>query len=545
MGLRRSFPVKFSPVGVCDTLDSTDTRAGAMAQLANLIPDPTSPNLFQCRPAAIQETDFTGFTTPGFVSCLLIVGDIAYGMVASGRNVGRDEPFSYNLLTGAFVTVGGTINATTTPTSPSSSGAWTPPTMALVGVEILVTHPGYNGGGGVFFGYFNISDPAAPTWNGGNIGAGIVFTTPPTAVANFNGRAYWAVNPPTGQPSLIYSDILTGRVVTNATQVLTFDDNLPLTALGNLGVGAVLTGGITQSLIVFKGTSGMVQVTGDAASSTLAKNNLSVPTGTLAPNSVTPTPKGLAFASPEGMRIIDFQTNVSDPIGLAGSGITVPFTYSSVPSRMVATCGGSVLRVSTTNTHAVGSPNEEYWFDLARNLWTGPHSFAASLIEPYNNSFIMTPLGVNAKLFVSDTVQSSTSTYTENGTPLTFSYKTSMLPDTDQMAENAMLETTLYMALVAGAGAVACSALDENDTVFNSVNVALTGTASIWGAFLWGAPSVWGGVAGALAPRQLQWEIPIVFKRMCILAVGNSVSNFKIGRLHMRYEQLGYLLQVP
>jgi len=544
MGLRHATPLKFAPLGVCDSLDSTDNPPGAMALLTNLIPDPSTRNLFQCRPASILQTSFSSFTTPGFISCMKILGTQVYGLIATSRNAGKDEPFSYNLITGLFTAVGGTINGTTCPTSPSAIGAWTPPTMDLVGVNILVTHPGYNGSGGAYFGYFDITDPAAPTWNAGNLTGAITFTTTaPSSVKNFNGRAYWAVNPPAGQPALIFSDVLVPRNVTAGTQVLTFDDNLPLTALGALGVNTQLTGAVTQSLIVFKGTSGMFQITGDAATSNLAKNALNVPTGTLAPNSVCSTPKGLAFVSPEGVRIIDFSTTVSDPIGIAGSGITVPFTFAVTPSRMVAAAGGNILRVSCQNGNAVGTPNQEYWFDFARGLWTGPHSFPASLIVPYNNSFIMTPLGVTAKLFQSDTVQSGTSTYTENGNQLSFAYQTSMLPDTDQMAEYNMLETTLYMALVAGSGAISCRALDQDGTVLDTVAVSLTGSATVWGTFTWGQ-ALWQGAAGALFPRQLPWTIPIVFRRMALSATGQSVSGFKIGRLHLRYEQLGYLQQV-
>lgn len=544
MGLRHTTPLKFAPLGVCDSLDSTDNPSGAMVALTNLIPDPTTRSLFQCRPASILQTAFGTFTTPGFISCMKIIGTKVYGLIATGRNAGKDEPFSYDLVTGLFTAIGGTINATTCPTSPSAIGAWVPPTMALVGVNILVTHPGYNGTGGAYFGYFDITDPAAPTWNAGNLTGAITFTTTaPSAVANFYGRAYWAVNPIAAQPALIYSDVLVPRNVTAGTQVLTFDDNLPLTVLAPLGVNTQLTGSIAQTLIVFKGTAGIFQVTGDAALNNLAKNALSIPTGTLAPLSVCSTPKGLAFVSPEGVRVIDLTTTVSDPIGFAGGGITVPFTFAVTPSRMVAACGGNILRVSCQNGNVIGTPNEEYWFDFARNIWTGPHSFPASLIAPYNNTFIMTPLGVTTKLFQSNTVQSSTSTYTENGNALSFVWRTSMLPDTDQMCENAMLETTLYMALVAGAGAVSCYASDQDGTVLDTVAITLAGGATIWGVFTWGT-DLWQGAAGALFPRQLPWALPIVFRRMNMSATGVCISGFKIGRLHLRYEQLGYLQQV-
>ena len=545
MGLRHSTPVKFSPVSVCDALDPSDLAPGAMQSLANLIPDPSTRNLFQCRPASILQTSFSGFAAPGFVSCLFIIGTRAYGMIASSRNPGHDEPFCYNLSTSAFETVGGTIDATTTPVSPSSVGAWTPPSMDLIGVKLMVCHPGFNGTGGVYFGYFDITDPPNPVWNAGNLSGLITFSSAPSFVKQFNGRAYYILNPPTGQPGVVYSDILDATVVTNANQVLTFDDNVHLTALGVLGLNTPVTGGILQALMVFKGVQAIYQITGDAASTSqpLTKNALNIPTGTFAPLSVTPTPKGLAFVSPDGLRIIDFNSTISDPVGVAGAGITLPFIYSVVPSRIVASCNGNVLRISSQNGNALGNPQEEYWLDFARSLWTGPHSFPASMIAAYSNSFVMTPIGVTAKLFISDVVQTLTSTFTENGTALSFIWQTSMLPDTDQMCENNLTETTMYMAMLVGGAAVTVSAVDQDGTVLNSVSISVTGTQTLWGQFQWGQ-ALWQGGTSALFPRQIPWTIPVVFRRVSVKAVGSSIAGLKFGRMHLRYEMLGYLQEI-
>ncbi len=262
-----------------------------------------------------------------------------------------------------------------------------------------------------------------------------------------------------------------------------------------------------------------------------------------APLSVTPTPKGLSFVSPDGLRIIDFGSTVSDPIGLAGSGVTLPFIYSVTPSRIVSACNGNVLRITSQNGSALGNPPEEFWFDFARMLWSGPHTCAASLAAPYSNTFVITAIGQLGKLFVSDPVQTLTSTFTEFGAALTFDWQTSMLPDTDQMAENNMIETTLYLALVNGGDAVTCKALDQDSTVFDTVTVTVPGTGTIWGQFQWGH-AVWSGARSALLPRQLAWTIPIVFRRLSIQATGTSAQGIQIGRLHMRYETLGYLQQV-
>src|SRR5262252_2774138 len=170
---RNSQPVVWSPKGLSDVLDSTDAFKGAMASLQNLIPDPSTPELWQCRPASLLTTNFIGggfssgfssgfqvntlFTSPGFISCLLIVGNLAFGMIATSRNAGHDEPFCFNLMTNTFIVVGGTINSTTTPISPNATGDWTPPQIEIVGSKVVVCHAGFSGAGGNFIGWFDVS----------------------------------------------------------------------------------------------------------------------------------------------------------------------------------------------------------------------------------------------------------------------------------------------------------------------------------------------------------------------------------------------------
>lgn len=556
MTLRRSQPFPFSPVGVSDALDSSNVMKGAMTALQNLVPVPGTRNLWECRPASSLLVDFAlsggpfssgfstgfqlGFQNPTFVSCLKVVGNIAYGLIGSDAFPGHDEPWAFNLVTQTLVTVTGATSVNT-PVSPSDSGDWTPPTLDVIGTKLVVTHPGFNGTGGNYFGWFDISNPAAPTWSAGNVSGAITFTTAPTAVKQFGGRAYYIVNPPTGQPGLYASDALDATVITNSGQVLTFGDNQQLTALGGLPLDNQL-GGIIQSLIVFKGAANVYQVTGDfALSGGWVINSLNAATGTLAPWSVCPTPKGLAFISPEGLRIIDLNAHVSDPVGEAGNGITTPFVYSSTPSRIACAANANVIRISVQNDYATGSPQQEYWYHISRQCWSGPHSFPASCIQPYNNTFVMVAQGVDAKLFQSDVAQSSTSTFVENGTQMTLSWQTAMLPDTQQMCESNVLEATINMALAPSVN-IGVSAIDQNGSILDSVTISPTGTATQWGNFQWGQAQ-WLGAANALYPRQLEFTIPIVFRRVAFTATGDCASGIKLGDAFFRYEMLGYLQQ--
>jgi hypothetical protein len=549
---RQSTPLSWYPKGVSDTLDATEVFPGAMAALTNLIPDPSTPNLWQCRPAATVRFNFAtqggafssgfssgfligGIQNAGVISALKVVGQYAFGMVPSSLNPGYDQPFCVNLSNNQQVAVSG-INAGNVPVSTSSSGPWTPPTMDVIGSKVVVTHPGF-GATANFFGWFDISNPIAPVWNAGTLTGLVTLSAIPSYVAQFNNRAYFIVNNP-AQPAVIFTDALNATNCTNANQVLTFGDTIPLTALGQLKFFNQL-GGIVQSLIVFKGVTNMYQITGDAALQTLAINAMNVATGTLSPLGMAPTKSGLSFLSPDGMRIVDFQGNISDPIGVNGEGVSVPFIFSSVPSRAVMAANGSVIRISVQNGNAFGNPNQEWWYDIARKCWHGPHTFPASLIQPYTNTFIMCPIGVPGSLWQSDPVQGPTSLFVENGTQLNWGYSTAFLPNTKQMNGCAMTEALLECALSSSAPAINVSAVDPNAFTFDTVTVSITGAATIWGAFIWGQ-AVWGAPQGALLPRQLQWHLPIVFAKLAIQASGQSNSAVRLGALHLRYQMLRY-----
>jgi hypothetical protein len=540
MSIRNGVPLHFSPHGVCDAVDATNVQDGAMAALTNLIPDPSTANLFQCRPASTLETNFNGFQNPGFISVMEVFGNVAYGLIATARNPGHDEPFAFNLVTKTFSPISG-VTAANTPASPITTGDWTPPSMALVGVNLLFTSQGFNFGGGFAFGVLNISNPSALVWTAQNTTANTLPALPQW-VASFNGRAWFLVTPATGQPGAYFTDILTLNI-TNANQVITFDDNQVLTCAAGLGLFNQ-AGGIVQALMVFKNTANVYQITGDAALSTLARNSLNVATGTLAANSVTNTPKGLAFLAPDGLRLIDFYARISDPIGVDGQGINVPFIYVVTPSRVQASSNQNVLRVSVQNGKAVGAPQQDWWFDISRQKWTGPHTFPASMISAFNNTFILAPLVLPGVLFQSDVAQSATSTFAENGIAMQFVWRTCPLPDPKAMAYFAMVETTLNLALVSGQSPVTVLALDQNQSVLGSVSISVGITGTIWGQFSWGN-ALWGGSSSGLFPRALEWTQPLVFRRLSLQATGFCAGGVQIGDAFLRYQQLGYMTVDP
>lgn len=509
-----------------------------MLLLQNLIPDPSTKNLWTCRPAASKVSVFAGFTTPGFVSCEKVVGNIVYGMIATGRTPGFDEPFVFNLVTGLFVTIAGVTSANV-PSSPVTSGDWVPPIIDVIGTKVVFAHAGFNGTSN-FFGWIDIANAASPVWGAGNT-APIALISVPISVCQFGQRAYFICNPPGAQPGLFASDVLLPTQITNANQILTFDDNTALTALAGLPLNS-LTGGIIQALIVFKGTTNMYQVTGDYASTAnpWSVNALNKATGTLSALSITSTPLGLAFVAPDGLRIIDFTAMISDPLGDNGEGIVVPFIASVTPSRVTAACNANTLRISVQNGNAPGSPSQEWWYHLPRKIWTGPHTFPASRINRWNNSFILTPVGVPGSLWQSDVVINAVSGFTENGVPLSWAWQTAMLPDPLQMTYCDLAETTVNVAFSSGAGGVTVNAIDETGSILGTFMVASAGSPTIWGAFIWGA-APWLGQSNSLHPRPVNWTQPIVFRRLAVQLTGVSGSGVKIGDLFMRYQVLNYL----
>ena len=567
----RMQPLPWRAKGLSDSIDGSTAFNGAMSALQNLIPDPTTASLWQCRPAATQIAVFgtqtggafssgfsSGFMVPtvtptqSAVSCFKIVGNLLYGMIGNPTD-GFDHPFAFNLLTNTFITVTGSMTGTL-PQSQPISGDWTPPIMDLIGSKMVVTHRGFSATS-FFIGWFDLTNPLAPVWNAGNItgGSGIPFTQPPIAVAQFFNRAYYLVNYP-NQPVAIWSDILNPLSATGVggtiTPVLSFGDNAPLTAFGQLRLYNQL-GGIIQALIVFKGTANIYQITGDAALSppTLAVNAMNFATGTMAPNSICSTPRGLAFVAPDGLRIIDFSANISDPIGYDGQGVSAPFIYSNVPSRIAAACNGNIIRVSTQNQLQVANSFQEYWYDLERKIWSGPHTFPASLIQPYANTFIMSAVDIStgsiikSVLWQSDTVQKSSSSYVENGTQMTWSYGTAFLPDIDQLGNIHVSQATLDCTLSSIVAPLVVTCQDQNGSTVDTVTLAGSGGAAVWGNFNWGQ-ATWGVSANALAPRKLPWHFPLVFARAKFIVTGQSTAAIRLGAWHFRYKPLKYLTDI-
>jgi hypothetical protein len=377
---------------------------------------------------------------------------------------------------------------------------------------------------------------ASPQWAAGDTN-GNGLKAVPVFAAQFYGRCYFGVNVGLGggiiSSGVTASDVGVACNVTNANQVITFSDGIPVTAAAGLALFNQL-GGIVQSLMVFQGAANIRQITGDFALGTWAENSLQTATGTLAPDAIAPSPQGLFFMAPDGLRMIDFDARVSEPIGVRGQGIQLPFINAMFPSRMTASYNENVYRVSVTWTNPSTNPTvfgvapgatarQEFWYHLDIKRWSGPHSFPANTSAPWQskNSFIMSRPGVGA-LWQSDAIPTGASLYSENSVALTWTYATALLPDNPEQMANHIVESSVFMSLPATTQALA-TAIDDQGTTLDQTYVFLGPTVT-------------------RAQQPMAWHNPVVFRQLSVSLAGPSSGGVLLGSLCLRYQQLGYQL---
>jgi hypothetical protein len=213
----------------------------------------------------------------------------------------------------------------------------------------------------------------------------------------------------------------------------------------------------------------------------------------------------------------------------------------------VAACNGTTLRLTVQNGAVPGNPFQEYWYEIARKIWHGPHTFPASMIAQWNNTFVMTAQSdTTANLYQSDSVQSTTSSFTEPvgiGGPMSFTWYTSFMPDSQLMVYGNLNETTAKVAYGVGNPMFTVSCNNPDGAIFDTTTISNVGTVSVWGTMIWGS-SLWGGTGSSLGTRKVNWHGPIVFDRIQMKITGTSAQGIKLGDAYFRYEPLGYTLNV-
>lgn len=528
----KQFPVRLTARGLSDAFDSTDKFPGACILLSNFVFDQGNPEIVVSRPGVTTIDTFASFTMPGIVSVHATVGDITYGMIASGLNANKDEPFAYDHVNGVYLAVAGVTNANT-PTTQAGTGAWTPPTMASVGVNIIVTHPGFPGGA-TKFGWFDITIPAAPVWNGGDTTTNGLSATP-VAVANFNNRAYFALP----NNKVEYTDVLT-LVRTASSQALTLGDASKLTALSGLPIQTT-SSGVVQALLAFKEFQ-IWQITGDPVTLDLAANFISLSYGTRSPRSLALSPLGLYFAASSGPMIVD-PTGTLRAVTNSGQqnepDLHVPWENATTPSRICAGYNSTIYRVSMETTINGATSVNDYWFDEHKRRWHGPHTFPYNGASPYKNYFVIVSNANPAKLIKSEIEPSGASVYTDLGVAFPSTELTATFPKTGEMEMHQSSQSTIELASAQGAASYQITALDDLGNTLNSCSISVLPAGALWGFAVWGGFN-WASATNVPTTYNVPWTAPLVFKKMAIYITATASTQLAIGSFFTRYKTLGY-----
>jgi hypothetical protein len=527
MGLRNPRIFRWTPQGLTD--NAAPTAPGYFLTMRNMFLDPSSVGVLLCRSASTQVTNFTGFSSPGIISVFAVIGTRIYGMIATSRNSGHDEPFCYDTSLPGFVTVSNVLS-TNTPNSPSTGGQWSPPAMALVGTKLVVTHSGF-GGTSNYFGWFDLSNPAAPAWNAGNTTGAIILSAVPTTCGMFYNRAWYAV-----KNTVVFSDSLNAINVTNAGQALTIGDT---TAVNGIVPQPMTTGtqGILGALLLFKSQS-IWQVTGDYALSNLVLNELTGSVGCAAQRSMVPTPVGTMFMATDGIRSVNLAGTVSEPL----PNVVLPFYNCNPNSRVCAAYASDTYRISVDTLTTDGLQGRyEYWFGLKTGQWSGPHDFPSSCIAAMGGSNIICSNAAPGLLFTGNTYQTGADTFTENGNTMTIFLNTSIIDTPPGMSEKATMETSVLAAQ--GVQEYTAQVTDQFGNQLGSALITPSPSTNTWdeAGLTWDEAGLyWGLGSSYMAELPVYFSSPIVFKLARISFSGNSSAGVRIGYTTFRYEALGY-----
>jgi len=561
MAIDKSHPMRFTAKGLSDAYDSSDVFPGACQSLQNLIFDQSNPEIIIARPGVKRYVNFmtSGFTNPGYISVHVVIGTRIYGMISSGLNSGKDQPFIYETSSGTFVTITG-ITGPKCPASPATTGDWIPPTIANIGTMVIVTHPGFSATANKF-GWFDITNPAAPTWNAGDTLTNAL-TAIPTAVANYNNRAYFAVG-----NQLQFTDVLTNPPTrTNANQALVIGDSVAINALAGLPVQTT-SSGVVQALYIFK-PSQVWQVTGDPTFvSGLFQNFVSLTIGTSMPRSVALSTTGLYFMAVGGPYFIDALGSLRALTHSAqetNPDVQVPFQSAQTPTRWAGAYGSSMYRICGPTVIKGVQTTNDYWFDEHRRRWIGPHSYGYDCASPILSDFIVSSAFNPGTIGRSQTIPDSTSIYTDLDSVFQCGALSCTFPKTGDMFNKQVVESTIELEASLGLTAYTVQAQNEQGVIMGTVIMQAGFGGNKWGSFIWGdgtlwsASIIWGGGAlwgstaqygsnqiwrsGQQIPSTypVSWAAPLVFDKMQLLVAAQASGQVGIGTFYARYQQTGY-----
>lgn len=535
MSIRNSTPALFTPNGLSDATDQSSSFPGSCQIISNLIFDRNNRGQIIGRPGVVQATSFTGFTLPGVVSVAISIGTLIYGMVASQRNPGFDEPFCYDTVANAFITVSG-VTAANVPLTQVTTGDWTPPTMAYVGIFVVVTHPGFSAPN--FFGSFNVSNPAAPAWTAGNTTTNPLPSVP-LWVASFFGRAYFGI-----KNNVYFTDSLALSISNpNFAAVLTIGDQSNTTGAGGLPMSQT-SGAVLQSLLVFKAAS-VWQISGDIAltNSPLSLDRLVENVGCVSPRTIQSTPMGVIFIANDGPRYV----NLGGSVGYlqVRQGVTPdivnPFSTVTNPSRMVGCYANGIYRVCFDGPITIWDSSytsQDYWYDFIFGRWNGPHTFDYQCAVGVSNIFYLASNGIPGKLFTSQIAPSSSSVYQDASADYVCELVSSAI-EGQPMTMSAIIESTIELSGAGIGTTYYISMYDENNNNLSPATIKLYEINPLWGFVKWGQFK-WRSATLNGHVFTIPWVNPVVFKKLVFSVRVSAGPNVGIQNTFFRIQTLGY-----
>ena len=527
MPIRNSHPVSFFAQGLSDAFDQQSAFPGACASLANFIFDRSTRGSVIARPGVTSASTFPGFSgLVGAISVMLAVGTRIYGMLVTTRNPGFDEPFVYETSNNTFITVSNVL-AGNVPAAQGLTGAWTPPTIDVIGTKVVVTHPGFSGANVI--GWFDISTPATPSWNAGNTAVNAL-PSKPQWVAQFFNRAYFGIG-----NAVYFTDSLNAVSISNANfaGVLTLGDTSSTVGASGLAF-STSSAGILSSLVVFKPNS-IYQISGDitgTGSTALSLNTMSANIGSSSPRTFASTPQGIYFIASDGPRLIDLrgQLQYLKRDDSVTPDVVAPFTNGTTLSRACGSYNNGIYRVcldTVVNNGGIGGPTAvpaaDFWYDALFLRWTGIHTFGYHCIVPVGGSFYVASNAATGILFKSDVVPTASSVFSDNSIATTCTMKSSLLTDPELMAVLCVVETTLEISRLAPSALYTVTAIDDLNNTIDSVNVAYVGTP----------------IFGVNHAATVPWSKPIVFKKLFVQVSAAGALGTAMRELKLRFQKLG------
>lgn len=535
MPIRNSTPVPFLPIGLSDATDQSSAFQGACQIMSNLVFDRINRGAVIPRPGVSLQANFPTFNAPGVISVMYTSGTLIYGMIASNRTPGFDEPFCYDTVAQAFIAVSGVTSANV-PVSPFTIGAWVPPTMDSVGIYIVVTHQGF--GGSNFFGWFDVTNPLAPVWNAGNTTTNAL-PTKPLWVAQFFGRAYFGVG-----NNAYFTDALTLNIsVSNFAGVLTIDDKSNTTGASGLPMGQT-SGAILGSLLVFKQNS-VWQISGDIASTSqpLSLNRIVDNVGCTAPRTIQSTPMGVLFIANDGPRMVNLvgQVNYLQVRDGVTPDIVYPFSTATYTSRMVGCYSNGIYRVcldGALNIWDSSYTSQDYWYDFIFQRWNGPHSFDYHCAVGVSNVFYLASNNFPGGLFASSPTKTASTTYIENSANYTCELVSTAI-EGQLMTMSAVVESTIEFSGAGVGNVYYISMYDDKNNNLSPATIKLYDVNPLWGANKFGQ-FMWRSSIPNSQVFTVPWVNPVVFKKMILSVRVVAAANVSIKAASFRLQTLGY-----